>query len=73
MKPAESETFITFTTTYFILKRALLCTNIKSNIHKRLSISKIIQANPTFECATAPQTFKYQRVRNKCCKMLAAF
>jgi hypothetical protein len=58
MRPIESETFITFITTYFVLKIALLCANIKSNTHKRLSISKIIHANPTFECATEPQTFK---------------
>jgi len=73
MKLIESETFIIFTTTYFILKRAQLCTNIKSNNHKRLNISKIIHAYPTFECATDPQNFTYQHVTNKFCKMLATF
>jgi len=44
MKPLESETFMIFTTTYFILERALLSTNIKSNIQKRLNISKLFHA-----------------------------
>lgn len=57
MKPTESETII-FTTTYFILKRALLNTNIKLNIHKGLNIPKLIHDYPTYECAADPQTFK---------------
>jgi hypothetical protein len=73
MKPTESETFIPFTTNYFTMQMSLLCTNIKSNVYKRLNISKIVHAYPTFECATDPQTFKYQHVKNKCCKMLTSF
>jgi hypothetical protein len=75
MKPTESNDFLIFTTTYFILKRELFCTNIKSNIHKRLNISKIIHVYQTFECAVDPQSFKYQHVTNTSnyCKILVTF